>query len=70
MIDTVKLGNDVQTNFRGLVLQQLEEKRQKIIDGDWFAENRSQAANMIGQGSANVLRVVMSQVFDARHDVR
>lgn len=65
-IDLIKFADDVQPDFRELVLQQVKEERQKMLDGGVFSEQRGKAADLVGQGSADVLRGILTEVPHAR----
>lgn len=65
-IDLIKFADDVQPDFRELVLQQVKEERQKMLDGGVFSEQRGKAADLVGQGSTDVLRGILTEVPHAR----
>ena len=68
LVDSVKLGDDVEADFGELVLEELEEEREEDVDGVVLAEDRGEAANLLGEGGANMLGGVSDEVFDARED--
>eukprot|EP00128_Syssomonas_multiformis_P009478 Colp12_sorted_trinity150504_noHs@19184 len=66
LVDRVKLGDDVETYFRELVLQKLEEQRKQVLDGAILAQNWSQRHNDRRDSSTNMLGTINSQLLDSR----
>lgn len=67
-IDLVELADDVQTYFRELVLEEVEEKWQKVLDGVLLSEQRREATDLGGESCPDVLRCILAQVSDTRND--
>ena len=48
--------------------QEVEEEREEVLDGGVFTQQRREAADLVRKRRANMLRDVLAQVADARHD--
>ena len=70
MVDSLELADDVQPDFGEFVLEQVEEQGQKVLDGGVLAKQRSEASDLVSDGSTDVLRLVLAKVSDARNDAR
>jgi hypothetical protein len=55
IIDLVEFADDVQTYFRELVLEEVEEKRKKVFDGVLFSEQRCKATDLGGKSRSDML---------------
>ncbi len=46
----------------------MEEERKEVLDGCVFAQQRGQTADLVGKRRTDMLRNVLAQVADTRHD--
>ena len=67
-VNEFELADDVEPHLRELVLEQMKEQRKEMLDGGIFAEERCQAADLVGKCSPNVLGDVLAQISDARYN--
>lgn len=54
-VDLIQFADDVQTNLWELVFEEVEEKRQKVLDGKLFPEQRCEAADLSGKSRPDML---------------
>ena len=61
-IDLIEFADNIQTNLRELILEEVEEKRQKVFDGGLLPQERCEATDLCGEGRPDVLRRILTQV--------
>jgi len=54
-VDLIQFADDVQTNLWELVLEEMEEKRQKVFDGRLLPEQRCEATDLGGKSRPDML---------------
>lgn len=54
-INLIKFADDVQTDFRELVLEEVEEKREKVFNGGLFPKQRCEATDLGGKSRPDML---------------
>ena len=54
-VDLVEFANDVQSDLRELVLEEVEKKREKVFDCGLFPKQRCEAAYLGGESRPNML---------------
>lgn len=68
MVDCFQFADDVQTDFWELILEEVQEKREEVLDGRLFAEEGRKAGDLVRDRSANVLRAILAKVPYAGDD--
>lgn len=54
-VNLIELADNVQSDLRKLVLEEMEEKRKKVFDGGLLPEQRCKATYLGGKGRPDVL---------------
>lgn len=63
-VHLIEFADNVQTYFRELILQKVEEKREQVFNSGLFPEQRSKATDLGGKGRPDVLRRILTQIPD------
>ena len=67
-IDLIEFADNIQTNLRELVFEEVEEKRQEVFDGGLLPQERCEATDLCGESRPDVLRRILTQVSHTWND--
>ena len=70
MVDSFQFADDVQSNLREFVLQEVKEERQQVLDSGVLAKEWRKAGDLVGHSRAYMLGAVLAEVPDARNDTK
>lgn len=69
IINLFQLANDIESDIREFVFEQMEEERKQMFDGGVFPKQGSKAANMGAQSSSYVLGGISREIANAWEDL-
>ena len=67
-VDLIKFADDIQTDLRELVLEEVEEKWKKVFDGRLLSKQWREATDLGGKSCSDMLRRILTQVPDTWND--
>jgi len=67
-VDLIQLADDVQTDLRELVFEEVEEEWEKVFNGRLLPEQRCEATDLGGKSRPDMLRCILTQVPDTWDD--
>ena len=67
-VDLVELADDVQPHLWEFVLEEMQEKREKVFDSRLLSEERCKAGNLVRDSGTDMLRRVLAEVADTGND--
>jgi hypothetical protein len=85
LVDLLKLGNNMQSDFGILILEHLQKHGKQVIDSPatvrhfpsihqslyilLLSENRSESTDLCSKRSSDMLRTIRDEIFNARHNI-
>ena len=67
-VDGLQLADDVQPHLWEFVLEEMQEKREKVFDSLLLSEERCKAGNLVRDSGTDMLRRVLAEVSDTGND--